>query len=105
MTQPSRSEGAGGTTETPATEDRTARNIGVGCFTAFIGLWSGAMVAVLIGKIIEGIRGAPSCAGLPLCNWHVYAAAGAVIGAVSLPILVLNRLRQRDTRHEHTLRG
>ena len=88
-----------------ATEDRTARNIGVGCFTAFVGLWSGAMVAVLIGKLVEGIRGAPTCEGLPLCNWHVYAAAGAVIGAVSLPILALSRLRGRDARHEHTRRG
>ncbi len=90
---------------TDATEDRTARNIGVGCFTAFVGLWSGAMVAVLIGKVVEGIRGAPTCEGLPLCNWHVYAAAGAVIGAVSLPILALSRLRGRDARHEHTRRG
>jgi hypothetical protein len=63
------------------------------------------MVAVLIGKIVEGIRGAPSCEGLPMCNWHVYAAAGAVVGAVSLPVLVLTRLRRRDAGREHQLRG
>jgi hypothetical protein len=85
--------------------DRTARNIGVGCFTGFIGLWSGGMVAVLIGRIVEGVRGAPSCEGLPLCNWYAYAAAGAVVGTVSLPLLVLTRLRRRDARREHTLRG
>ena len=86
-------------------EDRTARNIGVGCFTTFIGLWSGAMVAVLIGKIVEGMRGSPSGEGLPLCNWHVYAATGAVVGAVTLPLLVLTRLRRRDVRRDHISRG
>ena len=88
-----------------AAEDRAARNVGVGCFTAFIGLWSGAMVAVLVGKIVEGIRGAPSCAGLPICNWHVYAAVGALLGALSLPTLVLSRLRRRDAAGEPSSRG
>ena len=59
----------------------------------------------MIGKIVEGIRGAPTCEGLPICNWHVYAAVGAVIGAASLPMFALSRLRRRDARHEHTLRG
>ena len=86
-------------------EDRTARNIGVGCFTTFIGLWSGAMVAVLIGKIVEGIRGAPTCEGLPLCNWNVYAGVGAVVGAVTLPLLALARLRRRDVRRDSISRG
>ena len=79
-------------------EDRTARNVGVGCFTAFAGFWSGGMVAVLIGRIVEGLRGSPSCDGLPMCNWTVYAATGAPIGAISLPLLVLRRLRRRDVR-------
>jgi hypothetical protein len=79
-------------------EDRRARNIGVGCFTAFAGFWSGGMVAVLIGRIVEGLRGSPSCDGLPICNWNVYAAVGALIGAVTLPVLVLRRLRRRDVR-------
>ena len=86
-------------------EDRTARNIGVGCFSTFVGLWSGAMVAVLIGKIVGGMRGAPACEGVPLCNWHVYAAVGAAIGAISLPLLVLTRLKRRDVRRDHISRG
>ena len=81
-----------------AVEDRTARNIGVGCFTAFAGFWSGGMVAVLIGRIVEGLRGSPSCEGLPICNWSSYALVGAAVGAVSLPVLVLRRLRRRDVR-------
>jgi hypothetical protein len=57
------------------------------------------MVAVLLGKLIEGARKSPSCDGLPTCNWYVYAGIGAVLGALSLPILVLRRLRQRtETR-------
>ena len=83
-----------------AAEDRRARNVGVGCFTAFAGFWSGGMVAVLIGRIVEGVRGSPSCDGLPICNWNVYAAVGALIGAISLPVLVLRRLRRRDVRQE-----
>jgi hypothetical protein len=87
-----------------AREDLTARNIGVGCFTAFAGFWSGGMVAVLIGRIVEGVRGSPSCEGLPICNWGAYALVGAVIGAISLPLLALWRLRRRDVR-QHPSRG
>ena len=86
-------------------EDRTARNIGVGCFTTFIGTWSGAMVAVLVGKVVESVRGAPSCEGVPMCNWNVYAAVGALIGATTLPLLVLTRLRRRDVRRDQISRG
>ena len=85
-------------TAKPTEEDRTARNVGVGCFTAFAGFWSGGMVAVLIGRIVEGVRGAPSCEGLPICNWTSYAFVGAVVGAVTLPTLVLRRLKRRDVR-------
>ena len=94
-----------GPAPTAEVEDRTARNIGVGCFTTFIGLWSGAMIAVLVGKIVEGIRAAPSCEGVPMCNWNVWAGVGAVLGATTLPILVLNRLRRRDVRRDNISRG
>lgn len=70
------------------------RTVGVGCFSLFVGTWSGAMVAVLLGKVIEGARKSLACEGLPICNWHVYAGIGAVVGAISLPILVLRRLRR-----------
>ena len=61
---PAREESSGA--QQVEVEDRTARNIGVGCFTTFIGFWSGAMIAVLLGKVIEGIRGAKACEGLSL---------------------------------------
>jgi hypothetical protein len=81
-----------------AEEDRKARVIGVGCFTAFAGFWSGGMVAVLIGRIVEGLRKSPACEGLPICNWASYAMVGAAVGALSLPVLVLRRLKRRDVR-------
>lgn len=71
------------------------RRVGLGCFTVFVGSWSGAMVAVLIGKFIEGARRTPACEGLPLCNWYVYAMVGAAIGALTLPALVFWRLGRR----------
>ena len=80
------------------------RRVGLGCFTLFVGTWSGAMVAVLVGKFIEGARRAPSCEGLPLCNWYLYAMVGAVVGAVTLPILVFRRLRRAQAPRSN-LRG
>jgi hypothetical protein len=74
------------------------RTIGVGCFSLFVGAWSGAMVAVLVGKIVAGVRKAPSCEGLPICDWYVYAGIGAAVGAISLPILVLRRLKRGERR-------
>ncbi len=93
--------GAGDGQDALSNEDAIAygRRVGVGCFSLFVGLWSGGMVGVLVGKFIEGARRAPSCEGLPVCNWYVYAGIGAAIGAVTLPVLVLWRLRrgrQRD---------
>ncbi len=52
------------------------------------------MVGVLLGKVIEGARKAPSCEGLPTCNWYVYAGVGALVGALSLPTLVFWRWRR-----------
>jgi hypothetical protein len=75
-------------------EIAVGRRVGVGCFSVFVGGWSGAMVGVLLGKVIEGARKAPSCEGLPTCNWYVYAGVGALVGAVSLPVLVFWRWRR-----------
>jgi hypothetical protein len=95
--------------EGPAPSDRAnddaisfGRRVGLGCFTTFVGTWSGAMVAVLIGKFIEGAKRAPSCEGLPLCNWYIYAMVGALAGAVSLPALVFWRLRRGKAPRSNT---
>jgi hypothetical protein len=96
---------AGSTPGGADAESNTARNIGIGCFTTFLGIVSGAMIAVLIGTIAEGVKGGAAHEGLPACNWWVYAGWGAVIGGLSLPTLVLIRLRRSDARAEQSNRG
>lgn len=81
---------------TPLPEDRLGRNIGVGCFTFFIGGASGAMSGVFLGKAVGFFSRCEPQPGLPACDWWVFAIWGAVVGAVSLPILALWRLRRSD---------
>lgn len=77
-------------------EDRVGRNIGVGCFTFFIGAVSGSMTGVGIGKLMGFFNRCTPEPGLPACEWWVYAGYGAAIGAVTLPVVVLWRLRLAD---------
>ncbi|MEQ1689977.1 MAG: hypothetical protein ABMA00_01730 [Gemmatimonas sp.] len=77
-------------------EDRVGRNIGVGCFTFFIGGASGAMVGVGIGKLTGFLVRCTPLPGLPACDWWVFAGYGAIIGAISLPAFALWRLRRAD---------
>jgi hypothetical protein len=67
------------------------RNLFIGCFMTPLGMMSGAMVGVLVSKIVAWLTKAPTCDGIPTCDWHVYAGWGALVG-LSLPALVLNRL-------------
>jgi len=69
-----------------------ARNIGVGCITTVAGFFSGAMVGVLIAKLVGGVQRCKPVEGLPACNWWVYAGVGAIVGALTLPVLALRRL-------------
>ncbi|MEI6740174.1 MAG: hypothetical protein WCK74_07675 [Gemmatimonadaceae bacterium] len=81
---------------TPLPEDRVGRNIGVGCFTFFIGGVSGAMVGVGLGKLFGFFTRCSPLPGLPACDWWVYAGIGGTFGAVTLPVLALWRLRRAD---------
>lgn len=83
-------------TGTSLPEDRVGRNIGVGCFTFFIGAVSGAMVGVGLGKLAGFFTRCTPMSGLPACEWWVYAGVGATVGALSLPVLALWRLRRAD---------
>ena len=76
----------------PDREGIVARNIGVGCVTTVAGFFSGGMIAVLIGKFVGSMQGCRPPEGLPACNWWVYAGIGAVLGAVTLPVVALRRL-------------
>jgi hypothetical protein len=86
-------------------ERRRGRNVGVGCLTAIAGWFSGAMVGVLVSKVVAFLTKAPSCPDIPTCDWHVYAFAGAAIGVVTLPALTLMRLRRSDAAADISERG
>ncbi len=79
--------------ETPG--DGRARRIGVGCFMAFLGFWSGGMIGVLVAKFIGGVQRCTPPKGLPACDWYYYALGGMLVGAITLPALVIRRMRQR----------
>jgi hypothetical protein len=89
----------------PTEPSRAPRYFGVGCFVAVAGFFSGAMVGVLVGKFVGILRRCTPEPGLPVCDWHVFAIAGGLIGALSLPTLVLWRLRQSGPAAEHSDRG
>ena len=78
--------------------DIVARNIGVGCLTAMAGFFSGGMIAVLVGKFVGSAQGCQPPEGLPACNWWVYAGIGALIGAITLPVIALRRLNRKTDR-------
>ena len=96
--------------ERPAAERRppselAARNVGVGCVTAIAGLFSGGMIGVLISKIVASITRAPKCPELPTCDWYKYAAVGMLVGVITLPLLILMRLRRGDAETTNSERG
>jgi hypothetical protein len=74
-----------------------ARTIGVGCITTVAGFFSGGMIAVLVGKFVGSMQGCKPPEGLPACNWWVYAGIGAIVGALTLPVLALRRLSRPRT--------
>ncbi len=52
-----------------------------------------------LGQVAKGVTIGTRCQpleGLPACDWHIFAGWGALIGALTLPTLVLWRLRRRD---------
>ncbi|HNV75146.1 MAG: hypothetical protein IPK33_29160 [Gemmatimonadetes bacterium] len=92
--------GGGGARRTPSQQENDeavafGRKFGLGCFTFIVGGFSGGMVAVLIGQVVAYLSKAPKCEGLPVCNWYVYVGIGGILGALSLPTLVLMRLSRK----------
>lgn len=77
----------------PQTEDAqrvsTVRRVAIGCFTAWLGFVSGAMVAALLSKFYAFVTKSADCDGIPACNWYIWAGIGGLIGAVTLPLMVL----------------
>lgn len=92
MTRPPESQPpVGPPAPAPAAPAKT-RVAAIGCFMAVIGAFSGGMVAVLLSMGIAKVTGAPRCDGIPTCDWHYYWGAGALVGFVTLPWLVVSAL-------------
>lgn len=72
--------------------ERRARAVGLGCLTTVLGFLSMAMVGSLLSVVVAFFTKAATCPDVPACNWYIYAGVGGLLGAVSLPILVLRRL-------------
>ena len=85
-----------------ADEYRIERYVGVGCVTAIAGCFSGGMIGVLVAKVVGSVRGCQPEPELPACDWHVYALLGMLIGALTLPVLALQRLRRGDVAARET---
>jgi hypothetical protein len=60
----------------------------------FVGFISMSMVGVLASVIAAMVTKAETCPDIPSCNWYIYAVAGGVLGAVTLPVLVLRRMNR-----------
>ena len=88
----------------PEVPSDRARNVGIGCFMTFLGAASGSMIGVLVSKIVAWFAKAPSCPEIPTCDWHIYAGIGALLGAISLPTLVIRRIHQ-SAPPDNTKRG
>jgi len=87
-----------GSNQSPGTSDAEiarGRRIGVGCFATFVGFWSGGIIGVLVGKVVGNVRGCVPIEGTPACDWYYFAAVGMILGAVTLPLLVLRRLLRK----------
>ena len=75
---------------------RPEEYVGVGCFTFVAGLFGGGMIALLVGLIVEGIKGCKPDPGLPICNWWGYARVGVIVGAILLPSYTIWRIRSGE---------
>jgi uncharacterized membrane protein YdcZ (DUF606 family) len=82
--------------------NRRYRNIGVGCFTTFIGFFGGGMIAVLVAKIVSQALNEPQCEGIPTCNWLTWAARGGVLGMIILPTVSVWRLKRGDAEQDRS---
>jgi len=52
------------------------------------------MIGVFTGKIVGLATRCVPPEGLPACNWWLYAGIGGILGALTLPVLALRRLRK-----------
>jgi len=80
----------------PPRESNAVRYGCVGCLTLVAGLFSGGIIGVFVAKFVGSVRNCAPPPEIPACDWQVYAGVGMLIGAVTLPVLALVRLRSGD---------
>jgi hypothetical protein len=80
---------------TPGDSPPAAALVGIGCLTAFSGLFAGGMIAVFIAKVVGSIRGCEPATDLPACDWGSYALVGMLVGVVVFPTISIIRLKRR----------
>ena len=68
------------------------RRVAIGCFTAWIGFLSFGMIGALVSRFVAFVTRAATCPDVPACNWHVYVGVGGLVGAISLPWLVVRAM-------------
>ena len=69
------------------------RQAAIGCFMALIGFFSVGMIGVLVSKGVAFFTKAPKCDGIPTCDWYIYMLVGGILGALTLPWLVVSAMR------------
>lgn len=87
MTEPETDVGGEGPVMAPP-----ARRVAIGCFMAWIGFLSFGMIGALVSRFMAFVTRATTCPDVPACNWHVYVGVGGLIGAISLPWLVVRAM-------------
>jgi hypothetical protein len=82
-----------------SSESRRGAYLGVGCLTAMVGIAGGAMIGVLVAKLVGAVRGCVADAetGAP-CNWFVFAVYGALVGLIAVPSVAIWRMRVGERR-------
>ncbi|HEU4628673.1 MAG TPA: hypothetical protein VFS08_02980 [Gemmatimonadaceae bacterium] len=82
---------------------------GFGCATVLGGWFGGGIIAIMVLKILSFFTRVGNCNDLPVpCNWYKFAFAGAVVGAIGLPGVLLWKMRRRppgEPGNDHTDRG
>ena len=92
-----------------AEEVERPNRLAIGCLLLLPALFGGAMIALLVGMVVDRITGCvpPGAAagGPTVCGWERYATIGAVLGVVLLESVVLWRLRRSSAATRNSERS
>ncbi|MDQ3698213.1 MAG: hypothetical protein M3373_09335 [Gemmatimonadota bacterium] len=88
--------------EAPAGEPHYAS---IGCLLAIAGVFAGGMLGVAFGWVVTKLRGCVPPQGFPICDIYDYWLPGMFIGALSLPGIVLWRLRRGAAETRNSTRS